>query len=156
MNSPSIHTLGELKKSGYVFRTVKEELRHNLILKLKAKQPVFEGMIGYERTVIPQIQNALLARHDLILLGLRGQGKTRIIRMLASLLDEYIPLIEGSELNENPLHPLTKYGKSVVAEKGDKTPISWLRRSERYTEKLATPDTNMADLIGDIDPIKAA
>ncbi|MBL7977124.1 MAG: sigma 54-interacting transcriptional regulator [Bacteroidetes Order II. Incertae sedis bacterium] len=156
MNPPPIQTLGELKKSGYVFRTVKEELRHNLILKLKAKQPVFEGMIGYERTVIPQIQNALLARHDLILLGLRGQGKTRLIRMLASLLDEYIPFIEGSELNENPLNPITKYGKNLVNEKGDETPITWLHRSERYTEKLATPDTNMADLIGDIDPIKAA
>lgn len=156
MNPPQIHTIGELKRSGYVFRTVKEELRHNLITKLKSKEPVFQGMIGYERTVIPQIQHALLARHDLILLGLRGQGKTRLIRMLASLLDEFIPYIEGSELNENPLHPISKFGRTILAEKGDEAPIAWLHRSERYTEKLATPDTNMADLIGDIDPIKAA
>lgn len=113
-------------------------------------------MIGYERTVIPQLQHAILGKHDLILLGLRGQGKTRLIRMLGHLLDEYIPYIEGSELNENPFAPITKFGKTLVAERGDETPIAWLHRSERYAEKLATPDTSIADLIGDVDPIKAA
>lgn len=151
-----ITTFGELKAAGYQEVGVKAELRRNLMAKLKAGEPVFDGMIGYDRTVIPLIQNAILAQHDLILLGLRGQGKTKLIRMLGSLLDEYMPYIAGSELNESPFNPMTRYGKRQLETHGDATPIAWLHRAERYTEKLATPDTSIADLIGDIDPIKAA
>ena len=131
-------------------------MRQNLIRKLRDGEDVFPGVLGYDRTVIPQIQNAVLGRHDIILLGLRGQAKSRIIRMLPALLDEYAPIIEDSEVNDHPLAPISKYGRELVAERGDDTPISWIHRSERYGEKLATPDTTIADLIGDIDPIKAA
>ncbi|MEZ4702232.1 MAG: magnesium chelatase [Rhodothermales bacterium] len=151
-----IHTLGQLKTSGYRVLGVKDELRKNLIEKLRKKERVFTGIIGYESTVIPQIQNAILGRHDLILLGLRGQAKSRIIRMLPQLLDEYIPIVKGSEINDNPFDPISKYARNLIAAKGDDTPIAWLHRNERYNEKLATPDTTIADLIGDIDPIKAA
>jgi magnesium chelatase subunit I len=151
-----LSTLGELKAADYHVRSVKEEMRANLMAKLRAGEDVFSGILGYDQTVIPQIQNAILAKHDLILLGLRGQAKTRIIRMLPELLDDYIPVIEGTPLNENPFHPVTKQGRELVDEHGDDTPIGWLPRSERYGEKLATPDTTIADLIGDIDPIKAA
>jgi len=151
-----LQTLGELKESGYTPRPVKDEMRHNLIAALRNGDRVFEGIIGYDDSVIPQIQNAILGRHDMILLGLRGQAKSRIIRQLPRLLDAYAPIIKGSELNDNPFAPISKYGRDLVDEHGDDTPISWLHRSERYGEKLATPDTSIADLIGDIDPIKAA
>ncbi|RMH70259.1 MAG: magnesium chelatase [Bacteroidetes bacterium] len=151
-----LRTLGELKAAGYRVRSVKDEMRANLIARLKRGEEIFPGIIGYERTVIPQIQNAILGRHDMILLGLRGQAKSRLIRMLPSLLDEYIPIIEGTETNDNPFAPISKHGRERLAALGDDTPIAWLHRSERYGEKLATPDTTIADLIGDIDPIKAA
>jgi magnesium chelatase subunit I len=149
-------TLGALKDSGYRVRPVKAELRANLMKRLRAGDDIFPGILGYDRTVIPQLQNAILGQHDVILLGLRGQAKSRIIRMLPQLLDEYIPVLDGTPLNENPFDPLTKQGRALVEEHGDEAPISWLHRSERYGEKLATPDTTIADLIGDIDPIKAA
>lgn len=152
----SISTLGALRESGYRMRSVKDEMRANLIERLRAGDDVFEGVIGYDESVIPQIQNAILARHDIILLGLRGQAKSRILRQLPLLLDEYIPIVEGAELNDNPFRPISKFARDLVEERGDDTPITWLHRSERYAEKLATPDTTIADLIGDIDPIKAA
>ncbi len=151
-----ITTLGALKASGYRIKPVKDELRDNLIAKLKSGEDFFTGIIGYEQTVIPQLQNAILGRHDLILLGLRGQAKSRIIRQLPDLLDEYAPIVAGSDLNDNPFDPISKYARDLIAEHGDDTPIAWKHRSERYGEKLATPDTTIADLIGDIDPIKAA
>ena len=151
-----ITTLGQLKASGYKSVTVKEELRRNLISRLQKKETIFPGVIGFQRSVIPQIQNAILGKHDLILLGLRGQAKSRLIRMLPSLLDEFIPILEGSEVNDDPLNPISKHGRSLVAEHGDDAPVAWVHREERYSEKLATPDTTIADLIGDIDPIKAA
>jgi len=149
-------TLGELKKAGYKPKGIKDELRENLIEKIKKKEDIFKGIIGFEDTVIPELERAILSRHNINLLGLRGQAKTRIARQLTDLLDEYIPIIEGSELNDDPLNPISNYGKSKVEELKDKTPITWLYRSERYVEKLATPDVSMADLIGDVDPIKAA
>lgn len=149
-------TLGELKESGWESVSVKEEIRRNLISKIRSKEELFPGILGYDKTVLPQIQNALLSKHDLILLGLRGQAKTRILRMLVNFMDEYIPVVKGSEINDDPLNPLSKYAKDLIAEKGDETPVEWLHRSFRYGEKLATPDTTVADLIGDIDPIKAA
>jgi len=152
----NIKTLGELKKSGYVAKGIKDELRNNLVEKIKKKENVFKGIIGFEDTVIPELERAILSRHNINLLGLRGQAKTRIARQLTDLLDEYIPIIEGSELNDDPLNPISGWGKSKVEEMKDKTPIAWLHRSERYVEKLATPDVSMADLIGDVDPIKAA
>ncbi|HTH56118.1 MAG TPA: hypothetical protein VL728_08720 [Cyclobacteriaceae bacterium] len=151
-----IKTLGLLKASGYKFKTVKDELRQNLIEKLKKKENVFEGIWGYEETVIPELERAILAGHDINFLGLRGQAKTRIARMMVNLLDEYIPVIEGSELNDDPLNPISRYGRDKVNETGDETKVTWLNREERYTEKLATPDVSIADLIGDVDPIKAA
>lgn len=155
MNS-TIKTVGELKKSGYQSRTIREELRSNLIAKLRKKENPFDGIWGYEETVIPDLERAMLAGHDINLLGLRGQAKTRLARLMVNLLDEYIPIIEGSELNDDPLNPISRYGRDKLAEKGDHTPIAWLPREERYTEKLATPDVSIADLIGDVDPIKAA
>lgn len=151
-----IKTLKELKESGYVSRSIKEELRENLIRELKNKNTVLEGIIGYENTVIPDLQTAILSKHNILLLGLRGQAKTRIARMMINLLDEYVPYIEGSELFEDPLNPISWFGHHILEIKGDTTPIAWLHRSERYTEKLATPDVTVADLIGDVDPIKAA
>ncbi len=149
-------TLGDLKRLRYVTRTVKDELRVNLIQRLQQGEEVFPGILGFDQSVKPQIHNAILGRHDMILLGLRGQAKSRIIRMLPTLLDEYVPVIEGSEINDDPFNPISKFGRGIIEEMGDDTPIRWLHRSERYGEKLATPDTTMADLIGDIDPIKAA
>jgi magnesium chelatase subunit I len=149
-------TLGELKRSGWESRTVKEELRQNLLKKIASSEPLFEGIVGYERTVIPQMENAILAQHNFILLGLRGQAKSRIIRQLYTLLDEFIPVIPGTLLNENPLNPISPKGKKLVHDLGDNMPIEWLPRDMRYHEKLATPDVSIADLIGDIDPIKAA
>ncbi|RMG24682.1 MAG: magnesium chelatase [Bacteroidetes bacterium] len=151
-----ISTLGELKASGYRPRSVKDELRANLILKMKRGEAVFQGIIGYDQSVIPDMQRAILSRHNIILLGLRGQAKTRIARQLVELLDEYIPVIKGSELNDDPFNPLSRFARDLVAEQGDDTPIEWVHRSERYAEKLATPDVTVADLIGDVDPIKAA
>ena len=156
MDIKTINTLAALREAGYQSRSVKEELRANLIRHLKAKSPILEGIIGFEDTVIPDLQTALLSRHNILLLGLRGQAKTRIARLLVELLDEYIPYIEGSELFEDPLHPITWYGKNQIREMGENTPIARMHRSERYTEKLATPDVTVADLIGDVDPIKAA
>lgn len=156
MHHTSVKTLGELKKTGYTSRSTKEELRENLIQRLRNKETVFEGIWGYEETVIPDLERAILAGHDVNLLGLRGQAKTRLARLMVKLLDEYIPYIEGSELNDDPLNPISRYGKDKVQELGDATPIAWLHRDERYTEKLATPDVSIADLIGDVDPIKAA
>jgi len=149
-------TLGELKKSGYKPRSIKDELRDNLISKLRKKETVFSGIWGYEETVIPDLERAILAGHDVNLLGLRGQAKTRLARLMVNLLDEYVPVIAGSELNDDPLNPLSRFGRDKIEELGDATPIAWLYREDRYTEKLATPDVSVADLIGDVDPIKAA
>ncbi|HEX4945405.1 MAG TPA: magnesium chelatase [Blastocatellia bacterium] len=149
-------TLGELKAAGYQTRSVKDEIRSNLIRKLKLNEPLFPGVVGYDDSAIPQIVNALLARHNFILLGLRGQAKSRILRALTDLLDFEIPAIAGSEINDDPLAPLSAYGRQILNEKGDATPISWVPRDARYVEKLATPDVTIADIIGDVDPIKAA
>lgn len=151
-----IKTLGQLVASGYQPKTIKEELRQNLIQKLAKKENAFEGIWGYEETVIPDLERAILAGHDVNLLGLRGQAKTRLARLMVNLLDEYIPMIEGSDLNDDPLNPLSRFGKDKLKELGQDTPIQWLHRDQRYTEKLATPDVSIADLIGDVDPIKAA
>lgn len=155
-NQPKIKTLGQLKASGYAPVSVKEELRRNLIQKLKSGKPVFDGIFGFEHTVIPDLERAILSRHNMILLGLRGQAKTRIARLMTGLLDDYIPYVAGSELHDDPMHPISWHAKNTIAELGDDTPIEWLHRDQRYTEKLATPDVSIADLIGDLDPIKAA
>ena len=149
-------TFKELKASGYVDRSINEEMKANLAQKLRAKLPVFEGLWGYEETVIPQLKKAILAGHHINLLGLRGQAKTKIARNMIELLDEYMPIVKGSEINDNPYQPISKYAKDVLAELGENTPIVWVHRSDRFFEKLATPDVNVSDLIGDIDPIKAA
>ena len=156
MNITKIATLGELKASGYKSKTIKEELRDNLIAKLKNGKETFPGIIGYDETVIPDVERALLSKHNILFLGLRGQAKTRMARLMTELMDEYIPAIAGSELNDDPLNPVSKYAIEEIATHGDETPIHWIHRSERYGEKLATPDVSVADLIGDIDPIKAA
>ena len=156
MTKTDIKTLGELRKSDYQSRSVKDELRQNLIQQMQKQEGGFEGIIGFEDTVIPDLQTAILSRHNILLLGLRGQAKTRIARLMVNLLDEYVPYIDGSELFDDPFAPISWYGHNEVTTKGDNTPIAWLHRSERYTEKLATPDVTVADLIGDVDPIKAA
>lgn len=156
MNLKDILTLGQLKKSSYKSLTVKEEMRNNLIERLKKGKVVFDNIIGYEQTVIPQIERAILAGHNINFLGLRGQAKTRMARQLITLLDEFIPVVSGSEINDDPFNPLSFYGRNKVEELGDDTPIDWVHRAERYAEKLATPDVNIADLVGDLDPIKAA
>jgi magnesium chelatase subunit I len=148
--------LGDLKNSGYVSRSVKEELRTNLIARIQKKQPLFAGIHGYEDTVIPALERAILAGHSINLLGLRGQAKTRMARALVQLFDEWMPIVEGSEINDDPLTPISRYAKDLIDIKGDHTPIAWVHRDQRYTEKLATPDVTVADLIGDSDPIKAA
>lgn len=152
----SIKTLGELTASGYKPISVKEELRRNLIRKIRLGKPVFSGIWGYENTVIPDVERAILSMHNINFLGLRGQAKTRMARLMTGLLDEYVPVLEGSDLNEDPLRPLTKSAIALISENGDGTPVGWLHRDERYTEKLATPDVSVADLIGDVDPIRAA
>ena len=152
----NIHTLGELKRAGYVSKSIKMELRENLIIQLGNNENPFEGIWGFDETVIPDIERAILSMHNINLLGLRGQAKTKIARLMVNLLDEYVPVIHGSELNDDPITPLSSYGKEKVAEHGDDTPIHWMHRTERYSEKLATPDVSVADLIGDVDPIKAA
>ncbi|MFK7952940.1 MAG: sigma 54-interacting transcriptional regulator [Ekhidna sp.] len=151
-----VSTLGELKKAGYTSQLIKDELRANLIKSKKEGREIFEGIWGYEDTVIPDVERAILSRHNINFLGLRGQAKTRMARMMTLLLDEVIPFVEGSPMNDDPLQPISKYARDLVEEKGDSTPISWMHRDERYTEKLATPDVTIADLIGDVDPIKAA
>ena len=156
MNIKHINTLGELKEAGHKPRSIKEEIRTNLIKKLQAKEETFTGIIGYEDTVIPDVERALLSKHNILFLGLRGQAKTRMARQMTELLDEYIPVTSGSEINDDPLKPISKYSRDLILEKGDATPIEWIHKSQRYGEKLATPDVSVADLIGDIDPIKAA
>ncbi|GIU85543.1 MAG: magnesium chelatase [Acidimicrobiia bacterium] len=148
--------LGELRQSGWVSRPVKEEVRANTVRRLAAGEPLVEGVVGYDDTVLPQLANALLAGHDVIFLGERGQAKTRIIRSLVGLLDEWMPIVAGSEINDDPYHPVSSYARHLVAERGDETPIEWVHRDRRFGEKLATPDTSIADLIGEVDPIKVA
>ncbi|HEX6985334.1 MAG TPA: sigma 54-interacting transcriptional regulator, partial [Planctomycetaceae bacterium] len=149
-------TLGELKAAGYRSESVKSEMRRNLLAKLRRGEPVFPGILGYEETVFPQIQNAVLSKHDMLFLGLRGQGKTRMLRMLVNLLDDAIPAVAGSEINDDPLRPISKYARDLVAAKGDDTPVEWIGRDQRYHEKLATPDVTIADLVGEVDLIKHA
>ena len=156
MDIQKINTWGELKRAGYQHKTVKEEIRDNLIKKLKNKENTFSGIVGYEDSVIPDTERAILSRHNILYLGLRGQAKTRMARQLVHLMDEFIPYVTGSEINDDPAKPISKYARDLIKEKGDDTPVSWLARSDRYGEKLATPDVTVADLIGDIDPIKAA
>ena len=152
----NIKTFGDLKKAGYQTKSVKEELRHNLMMSLSEGHNPFEGIHGYEHSVIPDLERAILSMHDINLLGLRGQAKTKLARMMVGLLDEYIPAIAGTEMNDDPFTPISFQGKSTLAEDGDNTPIEWIPRNDRYSEKLATPDVTVADLIGDVDPIKAA
>jgi magnesium chelatase subunit I len=149
-------TLGALRGSGHVHRTVKAEVRANLVTRISAGEDPFPGIVGFDDTVRPELERALLAGHDVVLLGERGQGKTRLIRSLVGLLDEWSPVLAGSEVNEHPYQPVTPWGRRLVAERGDAAPVSWRHRSERYGEKLATPDTSVGDLIGDVDPIKVA
>ncbi|HEX2608054.1 MAG TPA: magnesium chelatase [Flavisolibacter sp.] len=156
MDIKNIKTIGELKKAGYRPKSIKEEIRENLIQRLQKKEETFTGIIGYEDTVIPDVERALLSKHNILFLGLRGQAKTRMARQMTELLDEYIPVIPGSDINDDPFRPISKFARDLINEKGDETPIEWIHRSQRYGEKLATPDVSVADLIGDIDPIKAA
>ena len=149
-------TLGELRAAGYPDRTVKDELRGNLLSKLEAGQDLFPGVVGFEDSVLPALERGILAGHDLILLGERGQAKTRLVRAIVELLDEWVPAIAGTETNDHPLRPISAHGKALVEECGDETPVVWIHRSDRYAEKLATPDTSVGDLIGDVDPIKVA
>jgi len=148
--------VGELKKSGWVSRPVKEEMRQNAVALISAGEPLFDGVVGYENTVLPQLENAVLAGHDVIFLGERGQAKTRMIRSLVNLLDEWMPYVEGSEIYDDPFNPVSRHAKDLLAKRGDKTPLAWAHRDVRYGEKLATPDTSIADLIGEVDPIKVA
>lgn len=156
MSEPRPTTVGELRSAGYQSRTVKDEMRANLVRKLRSGETLFPGVQGYQETVVPQIANAILARHDFILLGLRGQAKSRILRQLTSLLDDEMPILAGSEVNDDPLHPISKYGRQLIEECGDAAPVEWVDRDHRFVEKLATPDVTIADMIGDLDPIKAA
>ncbi|OYU95143.1 MAG: magnesium chelatase [Bacteroidetes bacterium B1(2017)] len=155
-NPTTIKTLGQLIASGYISKTVKQEMRENLIQSLREGGTPFKGIQGYEDTVIPQLQTAILSQHNIILLGLRGQAKTRIARLMVNLLDEFIPVVSGSEINDDPLKPLSRFAIDLIEQMGDDTPIEWMSKADRYTEKLATPDVSVADLIGDVDPIKAA
>ncbi len=156
MDYKRINTIRELKESGYQPRSIKEEIRSNLIQRLEQQTQTFSGIIGYEDTVVPDVERALLSKHNILFLGLRGQAKTRMARQMTELLDEYIPVVTGSGINDDPLNPVSKYAKDIINEKGEDTLIEWMHRSQRYGEKLATPDVSVADLIGDIDPIKAA
>ena len=156
MNIQKIKTLGELRASGYQPKSIKEEIRQNLIAKLKKQENTFPGIVGYEDSVIPDVERALLSKHNILFLGLRGQAKTRMARQMVELLDEYIPSVSGSEINDDPINPVSKFAQEEIATHGDETAIHWIHRNERYGEKLATPDVSVADLIGDIDPIKAA
>ncbi|WP_334143432.1 magnesium chelatase [Rhabdothermincola sp.] len=158
MPSPSTRpeTIGALRRSGWVSRPVKEEIRQNAVARIRAGEPLFPGVLGYEDTVLPQLENALLAGHDVIFLGERGQAKTRMIRSLTGLLDEWMPIVAGSEINDDPYHPVSRHARDLVDAEGDDTPIEWVHRDDRFGEKLATPDTSIADLIGEVDPIKVA
>ena len=149
-------TIGQLRADGWESRPVKEEIRANAVAKIAAGEPLFERVLGYEQTVLPQLENALLAGHDIIFLGERGQAKTRMIRSLTGLLDEWMPAVAGSEINDDPYNPVSRYARDVVAEHGEDTPVTWVHRDDRFGEKLATPDTSIADLIGEVDPIKVA
>ena len=149
-------TLGELTASGWTSVPVKEEIRRNAVARISAGEPLFEGVLGYEYTVMPQLENALLAGHDIIFLGERGQAKTRMIRSLTGLLDEWMPIVGGSEINDDPTNPVSRHARELIAEHGNDTPIAWVHRDDRFGEKLATPDTSIADLIGEVDPIKVA
>ena len=151
-----IKTLGALKEAGYQSKSIKDELRDNLIQKIRNGESTFEGVHGYENTVIPELERAILSRHNINLLGLRGQAKTRLARLMVTLLDEYIPIVKGSEINDDPLKPISRMANELIKEMGDETPIDWVHRSDRFAEKLATPDVTVADIIGDVDPIKAA
>jgi magnesium chelatase subunit I len=151
-----IKTLGALKKSGYTSKSIQEELAQNLRQRLKDGTPSFQGLLGYEHTVIPDVERAILSGHSINLLGLRGQAKTRLARQMTALLDEWIPVVQGSEINDDPLNPISRQAKDLIAEMGDQTPVVWMHRDDRFFEKLATPDVTVADLIGDVDPIKAA
>lgn len=151
---PRARTIRELRESGWASRPIKEEIRENAVARMRAGDRLVPSVLGYEDTVIPQLEVALLAGHDLIFLGERGQAKTRMIRGLVDLLDEWMPIIEGSEVNDDPYHPISAAGRAAVAEFGDATPIAWVHRERRYGEKLATPDTAIADLIGEVDPMK--
>lgn len=153
---PQARTLGELRASSYEVLPVKDEIRRNVLRRLEAKEPIFSGIWGYDDTVIPQVENALIAGHDTVFLGERGQAKSRIIRQVVGLLDEWVPTIEGSEINDNPFAPVSRFGRELVEEAGDDAPIAWVHRDERFAEKLATPDASVADLIGEVDPIKVA
>lgn len=156
MKFKEANTLGELKQSGYLPKSIKEELRQNLIANLQKGKKSFEGIIGYDTSVLPDVERAILSKHNILLLGLRGQAKTRIARQMINLLDEYIPIVKGSEILDDPLRPLSLFARNLINESGDDTPIEWIHRSQRFGEKLATPDVSVADLIGDVDPIKAA
>ena len=153
---PTITTLKALKASGYLPKNIQQELGDNLKVKLQNGLSTFQGIVGYEHTVIPDLERAILSGHNINLLGLRGQAKTRLARLMVQLLDEWIPVVEGSEINDDPLQPISRFAQELIAEKGDETPVDWLHREERFFEKLATPDVTVADLIGDVDPIKAA
>jgi len=156
MRIQDIKTLGELKEARYKSKSIKDELRENLISKIMSKETAFVGVHGYENTVIPELERAILSKHNINLLGLRGQAKTRLARLMVNLLDEYIPVVEGSEINDDPLNPISRYAIETIKEKGNGTPIYWMHRDDRFAEKLATPDVTVADIIGDVDPIKAA
>src|SRR5437763_545120 len=156
MNHPRPATVGQRKETGYPPSSVKDELRRNVIRKLKSREELFPGIVGYRDTVLPQLINGILSRHDLLFLGLRGQAKTRILRMLPDLLDEWMPILTDVEINDDPVRPMTKTGKRIVAEQGDDAKIEWVHRSARYHEKLATPDVTIADLIGEVDLVKHA
>ena len=156
MKLEDITTLGELKNSDYKSKSIKEELRQNLLKKIRNSEATFEGIHGYEATVIPELERAILSRHNINLLGLRGQAKTRLARLMVNLLDEWMPIVEGSEINDDPFNPISRFAREILKEKGEETPIVWVHREERFFEKLATPDVTVADLIGDVDPIKAA
>lgn len=148
--------MGELRKAGYKYIGIKDELRQNLVRMIGAGEPVFEGIYGYEETVIPEVERAILSRHNILFLGLRGQAKTKMARQLVRLLDEYIPVVAGTPLNDDPMRPISKYARELITQHGDATPIEWVHRADRFAEKLATPDVSVADLVGDLDPIKAA
>lgn len=156
MDIQQTNTLGALKKLGYTYKSIKDELRSNLLDKLTKNKAVFEGIHGYQYTVIPELERAILSKHNINLLGLRGQAKTRLARQMVTLLDEYIPVVAGSEINDDPFQPISRFAQDLISEKGDDTPITWLHRDMRFSEKLATPDVTVADIIGDVDPIKAA
>ncbi|MEC7263467.1 MAG: magnesium chelatase [Bacteroidota bacterium] len=156
LDHTKIKTLGDLKSAGYQSKSIKDELRENLLGKISKKEEVFEGVWGYENSVIPELERAILSRHNINLLGLRGQAKTRLARLMVQLLDEWMPVVAGSEIHDDPLNPISRYAIELIKEKGDNTPVEWIHRNERFFEKLATPDVTVADLIGDVDPIKAA